>query len=143
MPKGTWTDFFTGEVTEGGAWEEKTFDYLHLPLMVRENSIIAMGACNDRPDYDYADGVELRVYALTDGQECSTVVYDMKQQADLQISVVKTGKTITITAENTGGKPYTVRLINVQAVSSDGASMVIDGKDTVLTPRDSTVSVTL
>ena len=143
LPKGTWTDFFTGEVTDGGVWEEKTFDYLHLPLMVRENSIIAMGACNDRPDYDYADGVELRVYALIDEQECSTVVYDMKQQANLQISVVKTGNTITIKAENTAGKPYTVRLINVQAVSSDGASMVIDGKDTVLTPSDSTVSVTL
>lgn len=143
LPKGTWTDFFTGEVTDGGIWVEKACDYLHLPLMVRENSIIAMGACNDRPDYDYADGVELRVYALTDGQECSTVVYDMKQQANLKISVVKTGKTITITAENTGGKPYTVRLINVQAVSSNGASMVIDGKDTVLTPCDSAVSVML
>lgn len=143
LPKGTWTDFFTGEVTDGGVWEEKTFDYLHLPLMVRENSIIAMGACNDRPDYDYADGVELRVYALTDGQECSTVVYDMKQQANLRISVVKTGKTITIKTENTAGKPYTVRLVNVQAASVTSASMVIDGKDTVLTPSESTVSVTL
>ncbi len=143
LPKGTWTDFFTGEVTDGGIWVEKACDYLHLPLMVRENSIIAMGACNDRPDYDYADGVELRVYALTDGQECSTVVYDMKQQADLQISVVKTGKTITIKTENTGGKPYTVRLVNVQAASVTSASMVIDGKDTMLTPSESTVSVTL
>ncbi len=143
LPKGTWTDFFTGEVTDGGVWEEKTFDYLHLPLMVRENSIIAMGACNDRPDYDYADGVELRVYALTDGQECSTVVYDMKQQANLKISIVKTGNTITIKAENTAGKPYTVRLVNVQAASVTSASMVIDGKDTVLTSCDSTVLVTL
>ena len=143
LPKGTWTDFFTGEVTDGGIWVEKACDYLHLPLMVRENSIIAMGACNDRPDYDYADGVELRVYALTDGQECSTVVYDMKQQADLQISVVKTGKTITIKTENTSGKPYTVRLVNVQAASVTSASMVIDGKDTMLTPSESTVSVTL
>lgn len=143
LPKGTWTDFFTGEVTDGGVWEEKTFDYLHLPLMVRENSIIAMGACNDRPDYDYADGVELRVYALTDGQECSTVVYDMKQQANLKISIVKTGNTITIKAENTAGKPYTVRLVNVQAASVTSASMVIDGKDTMLTPSESTVSVTL
>ncbi|MDE6882161.1 MAG: alpha-xylosidase, partial [Lachnospiraceae bacterium] len=143
LPKGTWTDFFTGEEACGNVWQEKTCDYLHLPLMVRENSIIAMGACNDRPDYDYADGVELRVYALTDGQECSTIVYDMNQQANLQISVVKTGKTITIKAENIGGKPYTVRLVNVQAVSSTGASMVIDGKDTVLTPSDSTISITL
>ena len=143
LPKGTWTDFFTGEEACGSVWQEKTCDYLHLPLMVRENSIIAMGACNDRPDYDYADGVELRVYALTDGQECSTIVYDMNQQANLQISVVKTGKTITIKAENIGGKPYTVRLVNVQAISSTGASMVIDGKDTLLTPSDSTISITL
>ena len=143
LPKGTWTDFFTGEVTDGGIWVEKDCDYLHLPLMVRENSIIAMGACNDRPDYDYADGVELRVYALTDGQECSTVVYDMKQQANLKISIVKTGNTITIKAENTAGKPYTVRLVNVQAASVTSASMVIDGKDTVLTSCDSTVLVTL
>lgn len=143
LPKGTWTDFFTGEVMEGGTWAEKTYDYLHLPLMVRENSIIAMGACDDRPDYDYADGVELRVYALTDGQECSTVVYDMQQKADLQVSVVKSGNTITLNAENPGGKPYTVRLVNVKAAAADGAAMTVDGMDTVLVPETGTVTVTL
>ena len=143
LPKGTWTDFFTGEVMEGGTWAEKTYDYLHLPLMVRENSIIAMGACDDRPDYDYADGVELRVYALTDGLECSTVVYDMQQKADLQVSVVKSGNTITLNAENPGGKPYTMRLVNVKAAAADGAAMTVDGMDTVLVPETGTVTVTL
>ena len=75
----------------GGAWAEKKYDYLHLPLMVRENSVVAVGACDDKPDYDYADGVELRVYALVDGQECSTTVYDMKQKEDLRVSIVKSG----------------------------------------------------
>ena len=143
LPKGTWTDFFTGEVMEGGSWAEKTYDYLHLPLMVRENSIIAMGACDDRPHYDYADGVELRVYALTDGQECATVVYDMQQKADLQVSVVKSGNTITLNAENPGGKPYTVRLVNVKAAEADGAAMTVDGMDTVLVPETGTITVTL
>ena len=59
LPQGTWTDFFTGEEMTGGVWTEKTYDYLHLPLMVRENSIVALGSCDDKPDYDYADGVEL------------------------------------------------------------------------------------
>ncbi|MDE6944219.1 MAG: alpha-xylosidase [Lachnospiraceae bacterium] len=143
LPQGTWTDFFTGEEIMGGVWTEKTYDYLHLPLMVRENSIVALGACDDKPDYDYADGVELRVYALTDGQECATVVYDMQQKADLQVSITKNADTITIKPKNAGGKPYTVRLVNVQAASASGAAMTVDGKDTVLTPEADTVTVTL
>ena len=141
LPKGTWTDFFTGEVAEGGVWVEKKYDYLHLPLMVRENSIVAIGACDDKPDYDYANGVELRVYALEDGKECSSVVYDMAQKEDLTVSVVKDGSSIRIRAK--GDKPYTVRLVNVQAVSANGASMAVDGKDTVLTPADAVVDITL
>ncbi len=143
LPQGTWTDFFTGEEMPGGVWTEKTYDYLHLPLMVRENSIVALGSCDDKPDYDYADGVELRVYALADNQECSTVVYDMQQKADLQVSITKSADTITIKAENAGGKPYTVRLVNVQAASASGAAMTVDDKDTILTPETDKVTVTL
>ena len=143
LPQRTWTDFFTGEEMTGGVWTEKTYDYLHLPLMVRENSIVALGSCDDKPDYDYADGVELRVYALADNQECSTVVYDMQQKADLQVSITKSADTITIKAENAGGKPYTVRLVNVQAASASGAAMTVDGKDTILTPEADKVTVTL
>lgn len=143
LPKGTWTDFFTGETAEGGTWMEKEYDYLHLPLMARANSIIAVGACDERPDYDYADGVELRVYALSDDVEALTTVYGMAQDAQLHVSVVKSGARITVQAEHISGKPYTVRLVGVQAQSADGASMEIAGKDTVLTPNAGTVVVTL
>ena len=141
LPKGTWTDFLTGEAMAGGVWAEKKYDYLHLPLMVRENSIVAVGACDDRPDYDYADGAELRVYALVDGQECSTVVYDRQRQEDLRAFVVKDGASIRI--QVWGDKPYTVRLVNVQATSAAGASIVVDGKDTVLTPTARAIEVAL
>ncbi len=143
LPKGTWTDFFTGETAEGGTWMEKEYDYLHLPLMARANSIIAVGACDERPDYDYADGVELRVYALSDDIEAQTTVYGMAQDAELHVSVIKSGARITVQAEHISGKPYTVRLVGVQAQSADGASMEIAGKDTVLTPNAGTVVVTL
>lgn len=143
LPKVAWTDFFTGEVTDGGVWVEKTYDYLHLPLMVRENSIVAVGSCDDRPDYDYADGVELRVYALIDGQECSTVVYDMQQKEALRVSVVKNGSLITIKVEKSADKPYTIRLVNLQAVNAAGSAIKLDGKDTLLTPQTDTVTVTL
>ena len=143
LPKGTWTDFFTGQVTEGGIWVEKKYDYLHLPLMVRENSIVALGSCDDRPDYDYADGAELRVYAPVDGRPAETTVYDMKQNGVLHVTVLKSGSVIEIKTEQTTEQSYTIRLVNMHAVSADGASMAIDGNDTVLTPGAKAIRVTL
>ena len=143
LPKGTWTDFFTGEAVDGSTWVEKEYDYLHLPLLARANSIVAMGSCDDKPDYDYADGVQLCVYALTDGVKAETIVYGMAQNEELKVSVVKEGNKITIRAENIGKKPYTIRLVNVPAKSADGASMEIAGNDTVLTPNADTVVVAL
>ena len=142
LPKGTWTDFFTGEVLTGGDWYERKYDYLHLPLMVRENSIVAMGAHDDKPDYDYPDGAELRVYALVDGKTTETTIYDMNQNAALHVTVVKNGSKITIQSDG-NGKPYTVRFINVQAKSASGASMQAVGSDTVLTLDNNTAEVEL
>ena len=143
LPKGTWTDFFTGETFDGGVWVEKEYDYLHLPLMVRENSIVSIGACDDRPDYDYAHGVELRVYALTDGGSAETTVYGMAQNAELTVSVSRENKKITVKADHPGHKPYTLRLMGIQAKSANGADLEIIGNDTVLTPDAQTISVTL
>ena len=107
--------------------------------MVKENSIVAMGACDDKPDYDYADGAELRVYALSEDKEASTVIYDMKQNVALTASVVKKGSKISIQVQ--ADKPYTVRLINVKAVSASGADMQMEGNDTILTPTGGAVEV--
>ena len=141
LPKGTWTDFFTGEVMEGGTWVEHKYDYLHLPLMARENSIIAMGACDNRPDYDYADGAELRIYSMQDGGKAETVIYDQKQNVDLTASAERAGNQITLKTE--GSKKFSVRLINVKAASADGAELAYDGNDTVLTGCAKAVTVTL
>ena len=142
LPKGTWTDFFTGEETKGGVWIEKTYDYLHLPLMVRENSIVAMGACDDKPDYDYADHAELRIYALADGQTAETTVYNMEQEVSLHVTAARNGTRITVQAHNGKDKAYTLRLVNVHAKSASGASMTTDGNDTILSPDAGTVEIT-
>ncbi len=131
LPKGTWTNFFTGEVTEGAGWITEKHDYLSIPLMVKENSIVAIGSCDERPDYDYGDGAELRLYALKDGKEASTVVYGMDKSEEITMKAVRSGNQIQITV--TSDKAYSIRLINEIAVSVTQGEVKIDGKDTVIT----------
>jgi alpha-D-xyloside xylohydrolase len=64
LPAGRWTSFLSGETIEGGRWLREQNGTLSLPLMVRPNTVLPVGANEDRPDYDYADGVEYHVFAL-------------------------------------------------------------------------------
>ena len=141
LPKGTWTNFFTGEVKCGGEWITEKHDYLSIPLMVRENSIVVMGAHDDRPDYDYADGAEIRIYSLQEGKEASTVVYDMNQNVDLTVTAKNANGKISIHAD--GKKPYTIRLINVKAASANGGTVTVNGNDPVVTPEGNEIEVVL
>lgn len=127
LPKGTWTNFLTGEVKEGGCWINEKHDYLSIPLMARENSIVVLGGCEERPDYDYGDHAEIRVYALKDGQEASSVVYGMDQKEEITVFAKKTGNEIKISVSS--NKNYSIRLVNVAAT---GTGAVKDGNDTVI-----------
>ena len=92
LPEGRWTDYFTGEVKTGGRYYEGEYDYFSLPLYVKENTLLATGAVNDRPDYDYRDGATLHLYELADGASCTCRMVDVKG-ADV----------CAITAERKGG----------------------------------------
>ena len=97
LPTGKWTNFITGQVIEGGRWiiREK-HDYLSLPLMVRPNSIIPVGADDSRPDYDYTDNVEFQVFELGDGEAAHREIYDMNAEKRFYISVRRMGNRILV-----------------------------------------------
>ena len=67
LPRGRWTSLLTGEVIEGGCYRHEVHDFMSLPLLVREGAVIALGPVEDRPDYDYADGVELHLFQPKEG----------------------------------------------------------------------------
>ncbi|WP_051173976.1 alpha-xylosidase [Amycolatopsis orientalis] len=74
VPDGVWTDFFTGDEIQGPRWVTTVCDMLTVPLLVRPNTVLPLGAVDDRPDYDYADGVTLGLYRLDDGARITTTV---------------------------------------------------------------------
>jgi alpha-D-xyloside xylohydrolase len=67
LPEGRWTHLLDGRVREGGRWYRETHDFRSLPLYVAPNTVLPWGSETERPDYDYARGVTLRVFALDDG----------------------------------------------------------------------------
>ncbi|GAA1758519.1 alpha-xylosidase [Agromyces humatus] len=63
LPAGRWTNWWTGEVVDShGAWRSEVHGFTSLPLYVREGAVLPIGARVDRPDYDYLDGLTVRLY---------------------------------------------------------------------------------
>jgi alpha-D-xyloside xylohydrolase len=67
LPEGRWTHLLNGREAQGGRWMSETYDYFSLPLWVRENTLLALGATDDKPDYDYTAGLTLKVFPIQDG----------------------------------------------------------------------------
>ncbi|MGE5612861.1 MAG: alpha-xylosidase [Bacillota bacterium] len=135
LPEGAWTHLLNGAKVEGGCWKTEYHDYFSLPLMVRENSIIAMGSEDSRPDYDYASGVELHLFELKDGASASTVVYNLGGKAELECSAARNGNTITLEATG-AGKPWKAVLRGIMSVTSvEGASVEKSSQGVVLDPE--------
>jgi alpha-D-xyloside xylohydrolase len=67
LPEGTWTHLLSGEKKSGGRWQRERHDFRSLPLYVAPNTVLPWGEQTERPDYDYAAGVALRVFELADG----------------------------------------------------------------------------
>ena len=106
LPDGLWTSLLDGRKVQGGRWQKEIHDFLSLPLMVRPGTVLPMGQCDNRPDYDYTDGLELHVYQLAEGQTVVVKIPDLKGQIAATYTVtMKNGQAEVVTDSE---KPYTV-----------------------------------
>lgn len=120
LPEGRWTNILNNQVVEGGKWLHEVHDFMSLPLMARENSIIPVGADDTDVEYDYGKDLTLHVYELTGKASCEVV--DSKGEKFLTAAAEKEGDKITVTL-NGSAQGLKILLHNVQAVSSvNGAS---------------------
>lgn len=127
LPAGKWTHLLSGEIVEGGSWRKEKYDFFSLPLFVRPNSIIALGANDVRPDYDYADGVLLELHNLEDGKTAATIVRDVKGATELTVTASRQGSAIAIKVDGSG-KPFSIALKGLgDIVSIEGAEAEVNG----------------
>ncbi|MEC0369233.1 alpha-xylosidase [Paenibacillus chibensis] len=120
LPEGTWTNYLTNEIREGGRWYREQHGYMTLPMMVKPNSLVAVGHVDNRTDYDFADQVTFHVFELADGASAQAEVVSVKGDKEMSASAVRAGNVIELSAIG-GEKPWSFVLRGVNdAVTVEG-----------------------
>jgi len=95
LPEGVWTSLLDNHTVEGGQWIHEIHDYMSLPLMVRPNTLLPIGADDQNVEYDYGKGLSLHLFQLTGTAETS--VKDMVGGDLLDAEAVNENGQVTIT----------------------------------------------
>lgn len=143
LPNGTWTHLISGDVVEGGTWFKEHYDYMSLPLFVKPNTILPVGANDSRPDYDYMDDVTFQIYELEDGQSASAIVNDLVGNIAGTITATRSGQTIDIQTD-TKNKPYHIQFVNIPSIqSTSSGKWTTAAAGATITPEQTTKQLTV
>jgi alpha-D-xyloside xylohydrolase len=143
LPEGTWTNYLTGAKVEGGRWISENHDFKTLPMMIKPNSLIAVGAVDSKPDYDFADNVSLHLFELADGETAQAVVVNQAAEQELQVAVSRSGSKLAVHAEGTG-KPWSIVLRGIDSVSSvDGGTQQAGSHGVIVAAASGTSELTI
>lgn len=124
VPDGEWTHYLTGETINGPRWVREQHRFDSVPLLVRPGTVLPVGAVDDRPDYDYADGVTLRIYGLADGATVITEVPTKAGDVACTFTTSRRGDTVHVTADNPP-EHWRVQLAGAEPVDAQGFSVTI------------------
>lgn len=135
VPEGNWTNFLTGECVQGGKWINDKHGYKSIPMLVRPNSLIAIGNNSLKPDYDYREGVQIAAYGLIEGKVASTQVINMNEEVELDVSVLKANQTVNISFKG-NNKAFSIILKGIMAIEKlEGGSFTIESDGIHIVPH--------
>ncbi|MDN4601011.1 alpha-xylosidase [Paenibacillus sp. F6_3S_P_1C] len=143
LPEGTWTNYLTGAKVQGGRWISENHDFKTLPMMIKPNSLIAVGAVDNKPDYDFANDVSLHLFELADGNSAQAVVVNQSAEQELVVNVSRNGSVLEVRAEG-AGKPWNIVLRGIDRVSGvEGGSQASGANGVVVTAAAGASSLTI
>jgi alpha-D-xyloside xylohydrolase len=122
VPAGRWRDLLRGTVIEGPCWVAEQHGFDTAPVLVRPGAVIAMGARDDRPDYDYLDGVTLRVDELCEGAQVTVSIPTMTGGVGARFAIARTGRELRV---ERSGAPANWRILLVGRNATPGSGEVV------------------
>jgi alpha-D-xyloside xylohydrolase len=124
VPDGEWTHYLTGETVTGPRWVAEEHGFDSVPLLVRPGAVLPVGAVDDRPDYDYADGLTLRVFGVADGATVTTEVPTAAGDVACTFTTTRRGDAVHVTADNQPAS-WRVQLAGQEPVDAQGSSLTV------------------
>lgn len=125
LPKGKWVHYFTGEVYEGERWVSEKYDYFSLPLLIRENTILPVGECEDRPDYDYVRNCTLVITPFEEGAETVLDIPDLQGESGIRITARRVGDEIALELDKEMDFRYELRGFPGEVGNRTGNKLII------------------
>jgi len=125
-PHGKWTNLLTGAKIAGGQWHQETHSYETLPLLVKENTILAMGAVDSQAEYDYGKDLVFHVF---EAESAKCDLYLASGSFLGSASLIREGNRMVFRVPE-GLGPYSVVLrgiSSVASVSSGAVSLAAEG----------------
>lgn len=141
LPEGNWTNLLTNQVVSGGRWLKENHDFMSLPLMVRPNSLLAIGSVNDQPEYDFANQVTLHLFQLAENQTATCQVYDPQGQLDLVVTVTDQRGQLLVQV-NGSGKPWQLCLRGINQVAKVSIGEILSSElGVIIKPEPNTKQI--
>jgi len=119
VPEGVWTSLLDGSVVEGPRWHRQRHGFDSLPVLVRPGTVLPVGARTDRPDYDHAEGVTLRLFGLGDGHDSVTRIA-RPDGGDALFHVTRRGDVVRVEASGAVPATWSVAHALGAPVAADG-----------------------
>ncbi|RAK12666.1 alpha-D-xyloside xylohydrolase [Halanaerobium saccharolyticum] len=141
LPAGKWTHYLSGEVKEGGRWYQEEYDYFSLPLFVRENSLIAVGARDDQAEYDFLKGVSLHLYQLQADQEAAAELVNSDGEVVNRVSAIRNGDRLEFKLERLEEDMKLILHSIPEVKALEGGSYVPEDNRIVITPTEKKIIV--
>ncbi|EKM5758759.1 alpha-xylosidase [Cronobacter turicensis] len=117
LPPGRWTHLWHNDELDGGRWHKQRHDFLSLPVYVRDNTLLALGNNDQKPDYAWHEGTAFQLFSLADGAEARCEVPAANGETVFTLCVKREGKRLTV--EGSGhATGWTLCLRNIQQVAS-------------------------
>ncbi|MFV0529572.1 MAG: alpha-xylosidase [Lachnospiraceae bacterium] len=142
LPQGRWTNLLDGEIRQGG-WHDEIYDYFHMPLFVRENTLLAVGATETTTAYDFLEQMQLQLYEL---QENATAECEVENQSGAVVftaSAKREGENISIQLSEVLHE-LTCMLYGITSYKQiEGATLVESAEGLLLRPTARTVRIAL
>ncbi|EQA5672106.1 alpha-xylosidase [Cronobacter malonaticus] len=135
LPPGRWTHLWHNDELDGGRWHKQRHDFLSLPVYVRDNTLLALGNNEQKPDYAWHEGTAFQLFNLADGAKARCEVPAANGETVFTLCAKREGKRITVEGRG-NATGWTLCLRNIQQVATvDGGSSKGSEWGVVLTPE--------